>query len=326
MKTTTNKCIRHLPVVFVAFAITAASLQAATLLHEFTFNDPANGNITASTGTLGGSASFTSYVETGSIARQSADLHGTNGSGVSGKTGDYAFDNTASTRMGGAGASNGATAGYGGIATIDGGSASFVGLNSFTISGWYNTASETTPGSGARLLEIGNLGIWFQSGSELRITVPIKTEGEASATSNVLKSDAALLFTADTWIFFAVTFDGVTGKLTLYAGSEKDGVLIGADAVIPSMTTNTGFLANTTTRGLGIANALTNDNQRPFDGLLDNFRIWGETSGSDGALSKTELQTIMRTDLGLVPEPASTAALIGMSLLVAAMIWRRQQK
>lgn len=310
----------------VALAGTAS--QAATLLYEFTFNDSANETSTVSSGSLGGYASFTAPRSSSDSSRVDAKLRSDNGLGVSGKLGDYAFNNTGSDKMGGSGAIDGANAGHGGIALVNNGSASLAGMNSYTISGWYNTANSTKPGNYARLIEVGTTGIWFQVDSgvtTLQVTSIINpVSGNTGGTSNKLNSNTSTLLSANEWVFFAVTFDGVAGTMTLYSGTKDEGVL----HKVTSVETTKGFVATASNLGLSIGNSIGNANQRPFDGLLDNFRIWGEATGAGGALSLSELQAVMTADLGnaMIPEPATTALLLGMGLLAAVVMRRGQAK
>ena len=66
------------------------------------------------------------------------DLHSADGLGVSGLTGDRAFDNTASTDMGG----GGGRADQADLGAID-------ALTSFTLQGWFKTAGSTAIGGGS---------------------------------------------------------------------------------------------------------------------------------------------------------------------------------
>ncbi|AHF89499.1 anchor protein [Opitutaceae bacterium TAV5] len=313
------RSLRSIAGTALAVLSSAVALPAATLLHEFTFNDPANGASTASTGTLGGSASMTNYVEAGSSNRVSADLHSADSLGVSGKAGDYAFNNTTATRMGGSGAINGSGAGYGGVAILTNGAASLNGMNSFTIAGWYNTAGDTAPGNYARLIEIGSAGVWFQTGAGLQLSASIG----GSAGSKLASADTRL-FQANTWTFFAFTYDGDTGLVSLYAGTRDSGQLEFIDSVALA---NRGVVSTVTNQSLSLGNSGGNDQQRPFQGLLDNFRLWGETTGSGGALTQQQLQQIMTADITgpAIPEPAAAAVLSGTLLLALALTLRRRQ-
>ncbi|RRJ96101.1 PEP-CTERM sorting domain-containing protein [Opitutaceae bacterium TAV4] len=305
---------------FAAIAIVAATAQAATLLHEFTFNDPANGTSTASTGTLGGSASFTAPASAEDHSHVPTNLHSDNGLGVSGKLGDYTFNNTGSSQMGG----GSTTPGYGGVATLSNGAASLNGLSSFTISGWYNTASATKAGNSARLVAAGTgFEILFQvavTGANPTPAALRVTHGSSKGAMAMGASDT-IFYQTNTWIFFAYTFDGGTGVGTIYGGDKTTGAV---SALATGSVASTGGVV-TASGNLFIGNQ-AGANQRPFDGLMDNVRVWGESSGAGGALSLAELQAVMTADLANtpIPEPATTAALLGAGFLMAVMIWRRR--
>lgn len=307
----------------------SVSAQLASPLYEFTFNDSQNNTQTANTGSLGGSANMTNYVESGSTDRQSADLHSANGLGLTELPGDYALNTTLATRMGGSGAVNGSGAGYGGMGQIVGGGNALQGSSSFTIAGWYNTASATKPGNYARLIEFGQgLGVWFQgTGSSVELQLSLVTTGAAGSKNYA--SSAPLLLTENQWTFFAFSYSQNSGNsdgtVILYAGTKTADV-----AEISRFTVENGGTVNmssgsTTPRDLVLANSNGNGHQRPFQGLLDNFRVWGDSDGNGGALDLAELQRVRIADLNNspIPEPTTTALLTGAAL--AALIALRHR-
>lgn len=290
-----------------------APLHAQSLIYEFRFNDAANGTSTNSTAPGGATANFSNYVATGSGDRAPDDLYGAPGSGVSGQVGDIAFDNSGSTRMGGSGNINESGAGYGGMALVTNGADLLNGARSFTVQGWYNGAS--TPTNYARLIEIGSFGIWFQgtgSGTVLQASSRLDATG---TTAQLLTSNDASMLQANTWTFFAFTYDGVTGVASLYGGNSENSVSLLASTTFAASTLNT--VTSATSQGLAIGNGLGNASQRPFDGLLDNFRVWGEASGAGGALTKAQLEAVRLADLGYsqIPEPSAFALLAAFGAL-----------
>ncbi len=282
------------------------SLSGQTLLYEYSFNDAANGANTVATGTAGGTAAFTNYVTTGSTSRQSADLRGVSGSGVSGIAGDYAFDNSGSTQMGGSGAANGANAGYGGMAANSGGASALDGQTSFTVSGWYYSSS--TPGNFARLIEVGSVGVWFTD-TDILLNVTL-----ASGTEQFTSSDASL-FTTDTWNFFAFTYNGVTGEAALYGGTDESEVALIVSTTLSSSTVSLNH------SNMTIANSNFSGNQRPFDGMLDNYRVWGDSDAS-GALGLSALEAVRSSDI--IPEPSTYALIVGSMAVVLITVRRRK--
>lgn len=305
--------------IISAFAalISAGLAQGQTLLYEYTFNDAANATFTTSTGSQSATADYSTYVTVGSTDRQSANLFGASGSGVSGQAGDYAFDNTASTKMGGSGAINGTNAGYGGLGFADGTATAFDGLSSYTISGWYNAT--TLPSNYARLIEIGSsssaTAILFQgnagsSATNLRLTTNI------GGVNTGLEINDSMLLASNSWVFFAFTVDGQTGTITLYAGTDSSSVVeMGSIVVEDTGTVSVGG------DSIGIGNSLGTGNQRPFDGLMDNVRVWGSDTDASGALSLSALESIRAGDV--IPEPSTYAMLFGVAIVVLALLRRR---
>lgn len=303
--------------LLAAAVLSASALDAQSLLYEFSFNNPAEGTTTSSTAPAASTASFTDYVEVGSSTRVAANLHGANQSGVSGLSGDYAFDNSGSTKMGGSGAVNGGTAGYGGMAQVTNGSNLLNGSTSFTVQGWYNGA--TAPTNYARLIEIGTLGIWFQlDGGVTTFQMSARINNPANPAQILGTTDASMK-QANVWTFFAFTYDGVTGDARLYGGTDSASV-----ALLASATFATGVIATNTNQALTLGNSTGNSNQRPFDGLLDNFRVWGEAEGSSGALGLAQLEAVRLADLSNspIPEPSAFALLAGFGALGAASLRR----
>jgi hypothetical protein len=298
--------------LLVAGLAGTATLDGQSLLYEFHFDNPVEGTGTSSSASTSSTAAFSNYVDVGSSTRVSANLYGANQSGVSGLAGDYAFDNSGSSRMGGSGAVNGGSAGYGGMAQVANGSNLLDGATSFTLQGWYNGAS--TPTNYARLIEIGTLGVWFQVDSgvtKLQSSARINT---TNSTAQVIASTDASLFQAGVWTFFAVTYDGISGTANLYGGTDSTAV-----SLLATSTFLTGVVATGSNQALTIANSTGNSNQRPFDGLLDDFRIWGDATGSAAALSLAQLEAVRLADIthSAIPEPSAFALLAGLGVLTA---------
>lgn len=312
--------MKNKPLLIAAGLLAASLLDAQSLLYEFNFNNPAENTSTSSTAPVASTANFTNYVEVGGTARVAANLYGANQTGVSGLAGDYAFDNTGSTRMGGSGAVNGPNAGYGGVARVTNGGNLVNGSTSFTVQGWYNAS--VAPANFARLIQIGTFGVWFQTdggNTTLRVSARIN---DPTSTAQLVESDAAFMRQADTWTFFAFTYDGATGAANLYGGTDSTSV-----SLLVSTTISAGFLATNNNQAISIGNSTDNDTQRPFDGYLDNFRVWGESSGSAGALSLAQLEAVRLADTTntAIPEPSSFAILAGLGTLGFALARRRSR-
>ncbi|MGE9293321.1 MAG: LamG-like jellyroll fold domain-containing protein [Puniceicoccales bacterium] len=304
-------------IISVLAALSCAGLaQGQTLLYEYNFNDYTNGTYTLSTGSESATANFTNYVEEGSPAREAYNLFGSSGSGVSGLAGDYAFNNTASTQMGG----NSNSAGYGGAAMASSNVTAFSGLSSYTISGWYNAS--VLPSNYARLIEIGGssdvTSLLFQ-GSAGSTSTNLRLRTKVGGTTYTLDaaddSENPILLLSNAWVFFAVTVDGVNGTMTIYAGTDETSVVQMSTVSIGTGTVTVGGSS------MAIGNSLSNNQERPFDGLMDNVRIWGSDTDASGALDISTLESIRASDT--VPEPSAYAALIGAMVLALALLRRR---
>lgn len=289
-----------LPLLSVAIA---APTPAFAQILEYQFNE--TGTSAASSGSAALSATLKD------VNSANADLHSPDATGISGLSGDRAFDNTGATGMG--------TSGVGGRAEAATGSA-LDSLSSFTVQGWFKT-SVTGSVSGARLMEKNqntnaNLSLQYHrgpTGGGLSLTLGTPTQSANTAFS----VNIATLGLLDEWVFFAVTYDGTktSENVVFYSGTTTEEVsMIGT-----ALTLNGGSLG-TNTGSLEIGNL--NGNYRPFAGLIDNFRIYGETSGSSGALTALELESLRFADA--IPE-GSSLAMIGMGSVIAYGLMRRRR-
>lgn len=286
--------------LLIALTASAATLNGQTALYEFNFNDNTSGTTTVSTGSSTVSADLFYHSDTGNTA---TNLRGADGSGVSGKAGDYALDLSGASKMGG-----GSTApGYGGVAFAS--SASLNNSASTTISLWYNAAE--TPGNFARLTECGFSAIYFVGDGSIRVSFNV-----GGGSVKALDVSDSIFSLSDSWVFLAATYDGSTGQVNVYAGTKDSGTL----TLITSGSISAGTLGSST--GLNIGNSANSSYERPFKGLMDDVSIWSDTSGSDAVLSQSQLQTVMSSS---IPEPAHGAMLLGVVAGVALMVSRRRR-
>lgn len=285
----------------IASGLSCAAFAATPIL-EFTFNE------TGATASSSGSAAVSGNMWNSAFA--STDLHGSSGSGVSGTPGDRAFDNSSSTGMG--------SAGTGGVVNL-GDAGQIDGLSSFTLQGWFNTS--TAIGNAARLFDKNTGG--GTSGFLLRANT---TAGQLVLTVNNQSAVSSTSFGAtNSWVFFAVTFDGTlaTNNVNFYVGSSAASVSLVTTATVAA----TQSIANGIVATLGNTSWLASGaaaNNRPFDGQLDNMRIYGASSGAGGVLSLAELEAVRLADATPIPEPSAAAALVGaLGLGLAASTRRR---
>jgi hypothetical protein len=273
--------------VGVVFALTVVNLPAQDLLYNYTFDQTVDTSEVPNSGTAGNVADFSMF----DSANARTDLHGAEGSGVSGTPGDRAFNNTASTAMG--------NAGEGGRAqtTVKGGG--MAGLISFTITGWFKTDAATSwpVNSGVNLVNSynnadANNGARILCGNPGQLILGINgAEGDSYSNS--------VYTAAQSWVFFAVTYDGTatSNNVKFYAGSSE-----GTTKLSRTGSLNAGPVSEKATY-LGVGNALGGFNVRPFDGFLDNIRVYGSSSDSSGVLSLSQIEDVR--EAALTPQPST---------------------
>jgi hypothetical protein len=300
-------------VALAACLLLPAYLTAAPLL-EYRFNE-AGGTTATNTGFAVGGLSDPAQMYDSSLS--DADLHSADGTGVSGLAGDRALDNT----LEGGGAAGGLAGHTGTIVTP----APPVSVESLTISGWlknvdtahmgspkYIYMNETGSGPSTRTALLlhpwGTLQLVVSNGSN-----NISTEGAYNSVYEGGNAGAA-----PDWTFFAVTFDGTSAsesdRMKFYVGNTTTAVSL----VNVNISTATSTEHN---KWFGVGNiSLVYGAVQPVIGLIDNFRIWHEATGSAGALSMSELEAFRAADI--IPEPA-TMALLGLGGVL--MLVRRRR-
>ncbi|MES2310529.1 MAG: LamG-like jellyroll fold domain-containing protein [Verrucomicrobiota bacterium] len=284
---------------FLAFLAASLPLCAQTPILEYKF-DEGTGSSAASTGsnTTIGTIQDSNFV--------AADFH-TPGVGTDNS---FAFDNSSSTGMGSLGTGGRVTAGD--VNAVD-------GLVSFTLQGWYNTASFSSIGSNAKLFDKntgGSSGFSLRTSSSNTLALQVNGTSVASGAS----SSYAL---QNEWVFFAVTYDGTAGSLASNNVHFYVGTTSATASEVSAATLTTGIsLANANSLILGNNSAATgNVNIRPFDGYLDDMRIFGSTTNSTGSLNLAQLESFRSLDiLSPIPEPSTYFLLaiggIGLTLFL----------
>jgi beta-glucanase (GH16 family) len=223
---------------------------------RFPFDDPPGGTTTGGD-TNGGSADISLQMMNGTGA--AADFHGAAGSGVGGAvTGNRALDFSSNTAQPGI---------PGPLAAVTNVSLGFGVVSNFVITFWFKQNGLMPQGGniGPRMFVLGDaapadtgaadsLGVKFQTGSQLYFQMGALTAAATFPTN----------LPADTWLFFAATYDGV--NLSLFQGSETNSA---------SMVSSTAASGNV---NLGPGTALYVGNrqnfQRSFDGWIDDLRFY----------------------------------------------------
>jgi hypothetical protein len=308
----------------VGCALAGGSLLAAgglpvraagpTPLIEYRFNTQ-TANQVANEGSLA-DAPVTMYTAAG----VATSLLGADGSGVSGQPGDRALDLTAAPGMGNLGGS-GPYADAGDVDGVD-------GLTSFTLSGWFRTPAGVPGSGGATLLAdtTSSAGFRLAFTATGQLSLYVNSATPASITGSLYSA-------TDRWVFFAVSYGsqsvaGSTNNVKFYAGDATTPV-----ALVGQGTVGAGNVASNS-NPLRIGNSGTNTSpgtSRPFDGLLDDIRIYGATGSADGMVSLADLDAQRQFDLGLtveIPEPGTLplVATVGAPVLIVAVLSRRRRR
>ena len=272
--------------VVACIIYSTATAANPPLLLEYTFNE--RGAYAKSSGLLDVPLEFRSR-----SGNQLIELRSANATGVSGKSGDRAFDNT-DAEMGGAG----------GVAKTAANVDGIDGLTSFTYCGWYKTKDASFVGSNARLgKDFDENKGWQFLGNNSDGVLFYADAGSRSISGKSV--DLSILAQTGEWVFFAITYDGskTSNNLKLYAGDKKTAVTL-----ITQQTVNSGALdANTT--ALTVGNEA--NRSRAFAGYIDNLRLYGTKASRDssGVLTLEQLETLRADDVsGGSAKPAAAPA------------------
>ena len=253
--------------------LAAGPALAQTVLY-YDFNE--TGTTAASQG------SSTTAVTLRNDAGTATDLHSSDARGVSELPGDRSYQNTGPNLHGSlaSAATNGFRADQADNNAID-------ALTSFTISGWVKTENWNTLNAATPRIVFNHDGsangfnLQFYSGSQ----GDLKLEVDSTAAPEVYSGTTGLYSAKNTWIFFAVRYDGnsTSGNVDFYRGFRNDAeaVAAGAGSAAVQVVASAGLGCTTCTLnrgpvnqeaiGLVIGNRTGGD--RPYDGFIDNIRI-----------------------------------------------------
>jgi hypothetical protein len=213
--------------------------------------------------------------QTGTLIESSAPFS----FGVTGIAGDYAFDNTEASGMGGFNNRGGA---------IKWSGSDLETLRSFTISFWYKTPKDVSAGGGARVAFLGNESEFI----DLRFG-PDNT-AQLVSTGNSQRFSELAFAGSGQWTFFAVTFDAdapADQRIRFYRGGPNFEVF---PAGIRGSNLESINFSNSPVE-LIIGSFQSGSGQAPFKAMLDDFRIFGSSDGSAGALAIQELEDLRRS-------------------------------
>ena len=261
-----------IPHLILASCLCAAQSASAALVFQMDFNDADGNQSLTDRGTTGVTGAFN---ENGT-GTYSTDVASVNGGGYS-----ASFSGT-----------NGDHVNFGDINALD-------GLSAFTMTAWVKSSDIDGPSGSARIVSkrtsTDGFELYYHS-----------TDNELEFVANGGVANGGGSFTANSWTWIAVTYDGSTANF--YTGNGTT-VSAGDSAALAKGA----FSANSANLLIGnYRNGL-----RPYSGLIDNVRIYN--SVEDAA----SLTSIMKfNDAVAVPEPSS-AALLGLGGF--ALILRRRK-
>lgn len=200
------------------------------------------------------------------------------GGGASGQPGDRAFDLSSATGMGANDPTYQGPAGI--VPPSEPGLTALSGLTSFTITGWFKPASQLAGAARIVVTSLFNL----QTGGTNRILLSLD---DGSGKPVHLSSGENYSY-VDSWMFFAVTYDGsnVGDNVHFYIGIPSSGRLEPAG----SGRIDSGPLGSVV-GGLVVGNNSIKG-IRPFQGLIDDLSIYGSPTDSSGALSMEQVEAI----------------------------------
>lgn len=214
------------------------------------------------------------------------DLYSEQGHGVSGQELDWAMDNSGSGGMG---------AGHRG-GKAETGPVILPEVQSFTLAGWFQTATAQPLSNNAWLTQMGGgfgnpdraHGFLLRASGNGQLFVRL-----ATSTGDLQVSTPRDVYSdTQSWVFFALTFAASTGdepgSVQFYRGSKT-----GRVDLVHTETVEDGPLrgGNTTLR-LGNAGE-----ERPFDGLMDNVRFFISTDNNTAALTAEQLEILRQADV-----------------------------
>lgn len=248
-----------------------------TPILAYYFDD--TGTTSESSGTTHPATTPTGTLTLLGTSQLAADIHSSGGLGVSGDSADRALDLTAATGMGNT------STGLSPAAKITPHPSTIGGLTSFTLQGWFKTDGTSVIGSTSYLFHVNNTGmisLRAESAGILKLYVDGIAVSSASGAYN----------TAATWTYFAVTYDGTLAadNVKFYAGRAATAV-----SLVNTATLNAGAVGSFGTQPMIIGNSAGGN--RPFDGLLDNVRLFGSTADGSGVLPLADLEAFRQADI-----------------------------
>ena len=172
---------------------------------------------------------------------------------------------------------------------------------SFTITGWFNTKDPAVSISDytnkPRLIhKYGQVSLLGETGGRLNLF--LKKPGNAQQ----MVSDYHMYEQKNTWVFFAVTYDGSVAtndnNVRFYVGTEATEIISAGSrstgANYGPLDWNVGLYLMIGNYGIGSVHGTA-----AFKGYLDDIRVFSSYSDASGALSVDDIEAIRRKDIGM---------------------------
>lgn len=190
--------------------------------------------------------------------------------------------------------------------------ASLDNMRSFTICGWVKAQASSPFGGNARLFSrLGQLQIIATSAEPGKIDLYLPADAGSNPSAITVRSGSAAYNQTDTWIFFAITYNGTitSNNVKFYKGTQTQPAYL-----VSTGTANAGQLKGGATKYFVIG-AYSANGTSSTAGYMDKFTVF--TNGNSqtspeharGALSLTDVENVRRWHLDL--EQQYTDALTG---------------
>ncbi|MEM7476821.1 MAG: LamG-like jellyroll fold domain-containing protein [Planctomycetota bacterium] len=255
--------------------------QPITPLVEYKFDDPSKADGLISTG-----SEATSLFARLAVGGKDTTPRGPSGTGVTGHPDDYGYDLSDATSMG---------TGDGNYGRTDGNATFLDNLQSFTLTGWFKTDGTQAIGDDVELFKTDAFKLTAINDGYLRLFV------DSHSSSDSIVSTFGHWNAQNEWVFFAVSYDGtlIANNVSFYVGSDLTSVLLSSTQTLDRQSVD-----------LNSSRLFLSRQDRPFDGWLDNMRVYGSSTDASGILSLQQLNDLRTQDLNAfaaIPEPAAFA-------------------
>lgn len=203
-----------------------------------------------------------------------------------------------------------------GSSYISGGTISKIeGLGNFTIALWLKISdiavNDRIFSTRTTVNTNGFLDLVARTGSTAD-NLSLSFQSYSPGMGSVLEANS-ITFDASDWAFVAIVRSGST--LQYWIGDNLVGSSLNDGGSVAGLTT---FATNANSGEFRLGGTASTANNRTPDGLFSDFRIYGE------ALDLNAINAIRQG--ALIPEPATTGAIIGLSAVVALAVLSRSRR